>query len=323
MTRAEWLEARRTGIGGSDIAAVLGLSPWRTPIDVWRDKVEPGPEPEPSEAMYWGTVLEDVVAREYSRRTGNAVQRLNRIIRHPLHDWAIGTVDRFVVSGNSRARVGADGWIAGAEGVLEVKTVSAFSQWGRDGDEDALPAHVEAQAQWYCAVTGLPWCDVAALIGGQRLVIVRVMRDDAIIAEMLRRAETFWRDHVLARVPPPPQSADDVVRLHPRDNGETLEADSELLAAYAEAREAKRIMGEAQERFDKAAERIKLALGERSALVYRGREIVTWRAARPTRKTDWAKVAYEAKVPQEIIQKYTSEGPGSRRFVLKDIAIEE
>jgi putative phage-type endonuclease len=74
MTRDEWLAARRTGIGGSDIAAILGLSPWRTPLDVYRDKVDGAEQPE-TEAMRWGRLLEDVIAREYAVRAGVRIQR--------------------------------------------------------------------------------------------------------------------------------------------------------------------------------------------------------------------------------------------------------
>ena len=69
-------------------------------------------------------------------------------------------------------------------------------EWGRDGDDDAVPLHYQAQCMWYLGITGQPWCDVAALIGGQRLVIRRIHRDDETIAAMLERADDFWHRHV-------------------------------------------------------------------------------------------------------------------------------
>lgn len=322
MNRQQWLEARRQGIGGSDIAAVLGLSPWRTALDVWRDKVEPQPEPQKlAEPMYWGQVLEDVVAREYVSRTSRRIQRINSLLRAPGRDWAIASIDRAVIEPGRRAHVRADGTLAGAQGILECKTAHAatLTDWGRDEDPDGIPVHHAAQGMWYLGVTGLPWCDFAVLIGGQRFLLRRLERDEETIRAMFERAEEFWRKHVLERIPPEPQNSRDVLSLFPQDNGEKLEADEQLLEAYNAARAAKARMAEAEAEFEAAAERIKVALGGRSALTLNGIPIVTWKAARPTRKTDWQAVCREAGVPQEIVDRHTVEQPGSRRFLLKEV----
>jgi len=318
MTREEWLAARRTGIGGSDIAPILGLSPWRTPLDVYKDKVEGADQPE-TEAMRWGIILEDAIAREYAQRAGVRVQRINDLLRAPGRDWAIASLDRVIVPAGTRARLHS-GELRGAEGVLECKLVNAFSadQWGHGDDPDAVPLHYAAQCMWYLGVTGLPWCDVAALIGGQRLVVRRIERDEETIAAMFARAETFWRDHVLARVPPPPTTAKEAGQAWPSDNGESLEADEQLIAAYNAAREARARITEAESDYEAAVERIKLALGERSALTLQGRPIATWRASAARQKVDYEAVIREANVPAEIIAKHSTTQPGSRRFVLKE-----
>jgi putative phage-type endonuclease len=322
--REAWLAERRTGIGGSDIAAILGLSPWKTAVDIWLDKTgqktdEIVGDPE---AMRWGSLLEDVIAREYSERTERSLQRVNRILRHPAHEWAIGNIDRAVVADGSRVRVSEDGGtLLGAQGLLEVKTASAFrsSDWGRDGDDDAVPVHYQAQVMWYLGITGQPWCDVAALIGGQRMIVRRIERDGETIAAMLERAEEFWRKHVLTRTPPEPASAKDVERLFPADNGEAVEATDELLAAYNAAREAKARIAQAEADFESAAGRIKLALGERSILALNGKPLVTWKAAKPSRRTDWKAVAEALRAPADVIAAHTTETAGSRRFLLKEI----
>jgi putative phage-type endonuclease len=325
MTEREaWLAERRTGIGGSDIAAILGLSPWKTAVDIWLDKT--GQQAEEvigdPEAMRWGSLLEDIIAREYSERTEHSLQRVNRILRHPAHEWAIGNIDRAVVADGSRVRVSEDGGtLLGAQGLLEVKTASAFrsSDWGRDGDDDAVPVHYQAQVMWYLGITGLQWADVAALIGGQRMIVRRIERDDETIAAMLERAEEFWRRHVLTRQPPEPATAKDVERLFPADNGETVEADEDLLAAYNAAREAKARIAQAEADFEAAAGRIKLALGERSILALNGKPLVTWKAAKPSRRTDWKAVAEALHAPADVIAAHTTETAGSRRFLIKEI----
>jgi putative phage-type endonuclease len=323
MDNNQWLASRRTGIGGSDIAAILGLSPWKTALDVWLDKTGHAEDTVANaEAVLWGTILEDVVAREYSDRTERAVQRVRRILRHPEHEWAIGNIDRAIVSPGSRVRVADDGGtLLGADGLLEVKTASAYKagEWGRDGDDDAVPVHYQAQVMWYLGITGQPWADVAALIGGQRMVIRRVHRDDETIAAMLERAHDFWHRHVLTRTNPEPANAKDVESLFPNDNGAAIEATDDLLAAYNAAREAKARIVQAEADFESAVERIKLALGERSALTLNGRPLVTWKAARPSRRTDWKAVAEVLRAPSDVIAAHTTETPGSRRFILKEI----
>lgn len=322
--RAAWLAERRSGIGGSDIAAILGLSPWKTAVDVWLDKTGQREDDTVSdaEAVRWGILLEDVVAREYTERTERAIQRVNRILRHPAHEWAIGNIDRAIVAPGSRVRVADDGGtLLGADGLLEVKTASAYKagEWGRAGDDDAVPLHYQAQVMWYLGITGQPWCDVAALIGGQRLVIRRIYRDAETIKAMLERADDFWHRHVLGGQAPEPATARDVETLFRSDNGEALEADDELLAAYNRARSAKARIAEAEAEYDAAVERIKLALADRSALTISGQTLATWKATKPTRRTDWKAVAAALRAPDDVIAAHTTETPGSRRFLLKEI----
>jgi predicted phage-related endonuclease len=151
------------------------------------------------------------------------------------------------------------------------------------------------------------------------MVIRRIHRDDETIAAMLERAHEFWHRHVLTHQPPEPENAKDVERLFPTDNGEAVEADDDLLAAYNAAREAKARMAQAEADFESAVERIKLALGERSVLTLNGTPLVTWKASKPSRRTDWKAVAEALHAPADVIAANTTETPGSRRFLLKEI----
>ena len=89
MTRDQWLEARRHGIGGSDAGAILGKNKWKSPLDVYQDKKGSSVEIPDNEAMYWGRNLEDLDAKEYEIRSGNKIRRNNRIVKHPDHDFII------------------------------------------------------------------------------------------------------------------------------------------------------------------------------------------------------------------------------------------
>jgi predicted phage-related endonuclease len=172
---------------------------------------------------------------------------------------------------------------------------------------------------WYLGITGQPWADVTALIGGQRMVIRRIHRDDETIAAMLERAHDFWHRHVLTRTPPEPANSKDVERIFPSDNGEAIEATDDLLEAYNAAREAKARIAQAEADFEAAAERIKVALVDRSALTLDGRPLVTWKAPKPTRRTDWKAVAEALRAPSDVIASHTTETTGSRRFLIKEI----
>ena len=106
--REDWLQARKAGIGGSDIAALLGLSKYKTPLQLWMDKTGRADEnfdADSLERMHWGTVLEDVVARHYADQRGVKVQRINQILHHPAVAIAMANIDRAVVEPGSRARL--------------------------------------------------------------------------------------------------------------------------------------------------------------------------------------------------------------------------
>lgn len=294
--RQDWLARRQQGIGGSDVAAILGLSPWKTPLDVYSSKVEPVAEQaqEMSEPAYWGTVLEDVVAREYGTRTGRKVQRVSALLHAPGREWMIANIDRAIVAEGTVARA-KGGQLAGAAGLLECKTASAFlaSTWGREGDEEAIPVHYAAQAAWYMAVTGAPWCDFAVLIGGQKFLTKRQERDEDTIRALIERCEAFWHDHVVKRVPPPASSSADVLKLFPADNGQTIEASESIYNDVLEADMLRQRIKQAEAELDERTERIKLALGEGAELAFQGRRLVTWKKAKDSERTDWQALAEE------------------------------
>ena len=188
--RETWLAARRFGIGGSDAGAVLGVNPYAGPHDVWLDKTGRETGTRESEAMLWGTVLEEPIAAEFSRRTGLKVVR-DRFMR--FHDNGImyANIDRRIV-----------GLVDGKKAILEVKTAGlrVAHQWGPDGT-DQVPDHYLVQCQSYLACTGADLAMVACLIGGQELRIYRVERDAELIAAIEEAVVRFWK-HVEEDTPP-------------------------------------------------------------------------------------------------------------------------
>lgn len=98
IDREQWLRERKKGIGGSDVAAILGLSKWKSAYDIWVDKTTDVLQEEYSnESIYWGNVLEEVVAQEFSKQTGFKVRRNNKILQHPEYYWMRASIDRKIV----------------------------------------------------------------------------------------------------------------------------------------------------------------------------------------------------------------------------------
>lgn len=191
----EWAEFRRRGVGGSDVAAVMGLSPWRTPLQAWLQKTgrEGGEEPD-SEAMYWGRALEADVARRFAEEHPELkVRNVNATLVSREAPWMHANLDRMVVT--------ADGEPA----VLEIKTASAFKA---DEWEGGVPPHYLAQVAWYLLVTGWQRAFVAVLIGGNRYREYRLVRDEDDIRAVRDAAARFWDGFVKADVMPQAVGAD-------------------------------------------------------------------------------------------------------------------
>ncbi|SEA53080.1 putative phage-type endonuclease [Thalassobacillus cyri] len=187
MNHEEWLETRNKGIGGSDAAYIAGFNKWKSPVVVYMEKVGEVPKASPSneEAAYWGNVMEETVAKEFSRRTGLKVRRRNAVLQHPEHEWMLANVDRLIVGKN--------------EG-LECKTASEYLKDEWDGEE--IPMAYLLQCQHYMAVTGADAWWIAVLIGGNKFVYKKVERDKELIANLIEIEKEFWEEHVLMQVPP-------------------------------------------------------------------------------------------------------------------------
>lgn len=194
--RTAWLAERRKGLGGSDIAAVLALSPWTSPWALWADKTGLlRDRDEPTEAMEFGTRAERMLAEWFTARTGLHVAGEQTHCTHPDEAWMRCTVDGFVFEHAQEASI--DNAIA----VAEWKTTSeSAAEWA-----EQVPTHYACQATWTSMITGIPvvWFGVLHLAFGRPTFRTYEFRPDAEDMELLRkRAHTFWHDHVLAGVPP-------------------------------------------------------------------------------------------------------------------------
>ena len=186
---------RNTGIGGSEVAKIAGISPWGRPIDVWLRKMDMAPKQETSEAMQLGLDCEVMLDEWYQRATGYTTTE-HPTVRRTDRPWQVGSVDRLVV---------------GKELGVDFKTVGLATwgqrhQWGDPGS-DVVPPDVVAQCAWYMSMWDYPQWDVAALIAGRGRVLFHIHRDAKLEAALLACAKRFWMGNVLANVEPEPDDS--------------------------------------------------------------------------------------------------------------------
>ncbi len=270
MPREEWLASRRSGIGGSDVSAILGLSSWSTPLQVWLDKTGLyTPEDAPSEAMEWGTLLEPVVADEFTRRSGVATEEFRHLLADPDDPHMLANVDRVIPY--DRTRQVTD------QGVYEGKCTSPWM--AKEWADNRVPDHAALQTHHYLCVTGLPYAYVAVLIGGQRLEWRLIEADPEINAYLRREEREFWK-LVENMEPPAPTEADakslgDVWTPEP---GTAVVLDDRLLEALAVRERAKADEKAAKERAAVAQAQIELALGDcEFGTAGDGRVVCSWK----------------------------------------------
>lgn len=320
-TREQFLADRRTGIGGSDIAAILGISPWSTPRDVWASKLGKIEEKAETPAMYWGNVLEDVVAKEFSKRTGYKIQKHNRIVRHEKHPFLIANIDRLVITDPKKKPSTKDGKIV-TKALLECKTVSQYAkdEWGEDGTAE-IPEYYKTQCHWYMLVTGADVVYLAALIGGNDFRIYVIKRNETICNYLMNKGIEFWNNYVVTSIMPPPQTFEDVENIftNPQKKSQTF-ASKDLEEAIEKFRKLK----EEEEANKKQQAELKIIIcefmGNNTELLNSERQkLASWSAPSVTCKTDWEAVAKDIGATEEVISKHTIETTTARRFTLAKI----
>ena len=211
-------EGREKYIGGSDAAAVLGLSRWKSPLEVWAYKTGAIPEEDISDKLQvkLGVRLEETVAELFEEQTGKLCHRVNRTITHPQYDFIRANIDRKMFK---------------EDAIVECKTTSAWKAKEWDGED--VPREYVIQALHYLAVTGAARCYVAVLVGNQDFKIKTVERDEKIISDLIKREVHFWNEFVIKGVPPAASytDKDTLSALYPQALEEkTIELDSESVA---------------------------------------------------------------------------------------------
>ena len=274
LSYQDWLMVRRSGIGGSDAAAALGLSPWKSALELWQEKVSGQSQPhKENEAMIWGRIMEPVITREFVRRTGLTVIPMRSMLQATNWPWMLADLDGLVEDPQR------------GTGVFEVKTASAFkmSEW----DDNRCPDAYQLQVQHYLEVTGLSYAVIVVLIGGNKLQWITVDRDDELIASLVQLEKRFWQ-HVLTQSPPPVDGSTACAEMLARKYPSSSNAAPLILPVDADSWIQDYLTSKAEE--ESAAERKRLAenklkevIGNHEKAISPGGYQATWKTAQSSR----------------------------------------
>ena len=259
---------RRLHLGGSDAAAVMGLSPWTTPIQLWLEKTGRAPERKPDpmreRILKRGKKLEPIVLamvvdKLRERGVEVAIVAKNGRYADENYPWLSVEIDFELLITGVLTINGEDVRFDQHLVNGDCKTVTGFARkkWGEEDTED-VPIEYAAQFMTGLGVTGRDYCLVAALIGLDDVAIYWVKRDDVTLEAMWPKLVDFWEQHVLTGVAPDPLKYADITALYPVDNGRTVEATPEV----AEAARAHRRLGREIEALKAQRDMHQLQLGE-------------------------------------------------------------
>jgi putative phage-type endonuclease len=315
MTRKEWLEKRRKAIGSSDAAAILGLSPWKSAMDIFLEKtglIEEQPDPQREFLLDLGSQLEPVIAHLYEKQTarqlkGNGIT----FLLHREYPNLGASPDRFVV-GEARG--------------VELKTENQFQDEFGEPGTDQVPYHYLIQCAMCMAVTNLPVWDVALLHGGVAFDIYTIERDLELERDMIDQLCEWWDHHIIGKTPPDIDGGSGwkvyLRQKFPRDILPVMEADTETHGLINNLRVVKQILKEYVGIESELENRLKLVIGEHEGIAGQfGR--ITWKKAKDTQVVDWQSLALElgekfGMTPErmaDMVRGFSEAKHGARRFL--------
>jgi len=297
-------------IGGSDIGAILGLSRFRSPLEVWMEKTGKETKKLDSLPLRFGSFAEEFVASEYARATGFKLIHDESIYIHPEHAFMSAHMDRFVLEEGASSPTR----------ILECKTAHPFSagDWGEAGS-DEVPMSYLCQCIWYMAITSINQVDLAVLFGNSDFRIYTMNRDLGLENTILEKASLFWNDYVLKDTPPPAQSEADCQTLYSKsDPNKSLEAQSETLELAKRVALLNSEISAREEAISFIKQAIMSQMGEAETLTYQGKVLATWKAPKPSFRLDSKRLELEH---PEISENYKIPVQNSRRLVIKELSL--
>ena len=303
LSYEDWLEARKQGIGGSDASVVCGISRYKSPVELWMEKTGQLPSQEAGEAAYWGNLLESLVRKEFTKRTGIEVTKPSAIYQSQEHPFMLANVDGLCEDDTH------------GPCIFEAKTASAYKagEW-----EDAIPDEYMIQIQHYMAVTGCQGAYIAVLIGGNSFRWKFVDRDEELMHMLIFLEEDFWK-HVEKGVPPVLDGSEASAKFLaerfpdsvPQSEIALPDKAAELLQQYDLSCEVLKL---ATEQKQEAENQLKQMLGDHETGTS-GNRVITWKSISQERLDS---KTLKAEHPA-LFKKYATQ-TSYRRFTVKSLA---
>jgi putative phage-type endonuclease len=306
MTEQDWQEYRRTqkGIGGSDVAIILGLNPWKSAFTLWLEKTgQIEPAPVSNEYVEWGNLLEPVIRDKFRRETGFKVFQNNFVLQHDEFTFMIANIDGEVIDPE-----------IGERGLLEIKTTSERNkaEW-----EEGPPNHYHLQIQHYLAVLGYSYAYVAVLIGGNHFKYFKIDRDDYVIDKIISAEKEFMRlveERIAPEISGHGSDSTYLAERYPEAINEEMELRADLEAFALRYVEIQKEIKTLQEEADYIKNRIKLEAKE-----YKVLKGELFKISMPTvKKISFDSKAFSSDYP-DLFAKYKTKESSYRSFTVSEI----
>ena len=272
-SREEWLKAREDGIGASEVASVIGLSPWDSPFSLWLKKTGQVPPVEETVAMHMGHLLEPVIAQLWIEHTGGKIVKASEkdiIYQDPEHPWRKVTPDRIASEINPET---------GKKG----KCLLEFKSTSQDFDPEDPPIYYVAQCQYQMHVTGIHVDYLCWLTNGRYYNHSRLTYDKEFAEYIVGRVDEFYLENIKKLIEP------DLITVSDWNNkgsseGVSVEADSEAVDDIEELRMVNTSISELEARQETLKDKLKLFMREAETLTdENGNVLATWKSGKKGR----------------------------------------
>ncbi len=265
--REEWLKAREDGIGASEVAAVLGLSPWETPFSLWLRKTGQVPPLEENEAMHMGHLLEGIVVTLWEEKTGGRAVKSSAkdiIYQDAEHPWRKVTPDRIAFQTSA---------LTGKKEKILIEAKTSRSEF----DPEDLPIQYVCQCQYQMHVTGIHLCELCWLSSGISFGHARIEYDKEFAEWMVSKVDEFYLECVKGGKMPEAITAGDYA-LKGSTPGTAVEVDKEALSQILSLRVLNTDIANKEADADNLKDCLKLYMGETETLTYEGKTLATWKS---------------------------------------------
>ena len=307
LSREDWLQVRKQGIGSSDAAAACGIHPYLSMLELWMIKTgrmssDIDESIEGYSPLYWGNTLEPMVAKYYQEHTGNKVRRVNAILQHPEQPFMLANLD-YAITGSGEVQI------------LECKTAG---EHGAKLWKHGVPLYVTCQVQHQLAVTGKTAAHICVLLCGHEAKIYKVERDERLIESIMEHERQFWQ-YVQTDTPPTPDHSESAAKalklLYPTPKPSSkvdLRDDDGANKLFEQLLSYRDYMQELEQRHDQVKHQLQTLIAANEVAVFE-KGAISWKRSKDSIGLDSKAVI---KAHPELLAKFSKTKQGSRRFVI-------